>query len=177
MSWGLDLAPKSMSRSTLLSECRSVITELAVGRKQRVLVCIDEAQLLRREVLAELHTVMNFEQDRANYMSMVLCGQPGLLENLQYRGAAPLASRVMSKAHICALTIGEMEEYLNHHLRVAGVKTQLFDPSAINAIQQGSAGGLRRANQLAAGGLIASALENCRSVTADHIRTAASELI
>lgn len=177
LSWGLDLAPKSMSRSVLLCECRTVIKELALGRKQRVLVCIDEAQLLRRDVLAELHTVMNFEHDGANYLTMALCGQPGLLDHLQYRAAAPLASRVMSKAHIRALTQGEMEEYLNHHLRVAGVKTQLFEPNAINAIHQGSAGGLRRANQLAAGGLMAAAIENCNSVTADHIRTAASELI
>ena len=154
-----------------------MIKELATSRKQRVLVCVDEAQLLRRDVLAELHTVMNFEHDGANYMILVLCGQPALLENLQYRGAAPLASRVMSKAQVRALTQGEMEEYLNHHLRVAGIKTQLFEPNAVVAIQQGSAGGLRRANQLAAGGLMAAAIENCRSVTADHIRTAASELI
>ena len=72
-----------------------MIKELATGRKQRVLVCIDEAQLLRRDILAELHTVMNFEHDGANYLTMVLCGKPGLVENLQYRTAAPLASRVM----------------------------------------------------------------------------------
>ena len=177
LSWGLDLVPKSISRTTLLCDCRTVIKELATGRKQRVLVCIDEAQLLRRDVLSELHTVMNFDHDGANYMTMVLCGQPGLLENLQYRAAAPLASRIMSKAQVRALTHGEMAEYLNHHIRVAGVKTELFEPNAIIAIQQGSAGGLRRANQLAAGGLMAAAIENCRSVTADHIRTAASELI
>jgi type II secretory pathway predicted ATPase ExeA len=177
LSWGLDLVPKSISRTTLLGECRAVIKELACSRKQRIVVCIDEAQLLRREVLAELHTIMNFDYDGANYLTMILCGQPTLVENMQYRAAAPLASRVMGKAQVRALTMGEMEEYLNHHLRVAGVKTQLFEPTALNAIYQGSAGGLRRANQLAAGGLVAAATENSRSVTADHIRTAASELM
>ena len=83
----------------------------------------------------------------------------------------------MSKAQIRALKQPEMEEYLNHHLRVAGVKNSLFDPNAITAIQQGSAGGLRRANQLAAGGLVAAANENCKMVSADHIRTASSELL
>ena len=177
LSWGLDLVPKSISRTTLLSECRTVIKELATARKQRVLVCVDEAQLLRRDVLAELHTIMNFEHDCANYMSMVLCGQTTLLEHLQYRAAMPLASRVMSKAHIKSLTQPEMEEYINHHVRVAGVKRQLFDADAMVAIQQGSAGSLRRANQLASGGLLAAALENCQTVNVDHIRTASSELI
>ena len=83
----------------------------------------------------------------------------------------------MAKAHIKALTQPEMVEYINHHLRVAGLKKSLFDDSAMTAIQQGSAGGLRRANQLASGGLMAAALEQRQSVTADHIRTAASELI
>lgn len=177
LAWGLDLAPKSQSRSTLLADCKAVIKELATARKQRVLVCIDEAQLLRREVLAELHTVMNFDHDGANYMAMLLCGQTTLVDHLQYRAASPLASRVMSKAHIKALTQPEMEEYINHHVRVAGVKKTLFDAPAVAAIHQGSAGGLRRANQLASGGLLAAALENCQAVTADHIRTAASELI
>jgi type II secretory pathway predicted ATPase ExeA len=177
VSWGLDLAQKSVSRTALLCDFRAVIKELATSRKQRVLVSIDEAQLLRRDVLSELHTILNFDHDGATYMAMVLCGQPGLLDNLQYRGAAPLASRVMSKAHIRALTQGELEEYLWHHLRVAGVKSKLFDPSALNAIYQGSAGSLRRANQLAAGSLLAAALEKCDIVTGDHVRTAASEIM
>ena len=177
IAWGLDLSPKSVSRTTLLSECRSVIGELASARKQKVIICLDEAQLLRRDVLAELHTLLNFNHDGANFLSLILCGQTNLIEHLQYRAAAPLASRVMAKAHIRSLSQAEMVEYINHHLRVAGVKKSLFDDSAMTAIQQGSAGGLRRANQLACGGLMAAALEQCQSVTADHIRTAASELI
>ena len=70
-----------------------------------------------------------------------------------------------------------MEKYINHHARVAGVKTPLFEPAAITAFHQGTAGGLRRANQLASGGLMAAAVEKRDSVNAEHIRAAASELI
>lgn len=177
VAWGFDLAPRSGSRSALLEECKNVIKDLGIAKKQRIVICIDEAQLLRRDVLAELHTLMNFNHDGAHFLSLILCGQTNLLEHLQYRAAAPLASRVMAKAHIRALSHPEMVEYINHHLRVAGTKKQLFDESALMAIHQGSAGGLRRANQLASGGLMAAALEKCELVTADHIRTAASELI
>jgi type II secretory pathway predicted ATPase ExeA len=110
-------------------------------------------------------------------MSLLLCGQTTLLDHLQYRAASPLASRIMAKAHIKALSQLEMEEYINHHVRVAGVKKQLFEPPAITAIHQGSAGGLRRANQLASGGLLAAALEKREMVSAEHIRSAASELM
>lgn len=177
LAWGLDLAPSSTSKAMLLSESKTAIREIATSRKQKVAVFVDEAQLLRRDVLAELHTVLNFDHDGANYLSLILCGQPNLIDHLQYRAAAPLASRVMAKAHIKSLSQMEMEEYVNHHVRVAGVKKQLFEPPAITAIHQGSAGGLRRANQLASGGLLAASLEKRDMVTAEHIRVAASELI
>lgn len=177
LAWGLDLAPSSTSKAILLNESKAAIRDLAQGKKQRLAIFVDEAQLLRRDVLAELHTVLNFDHDGANFLSLVLCGQPTLLEHLQYRHATPLASRVMTKAYVRPLSQIEMEEYINHHVRVAGVKKQVFEPAAIAAIQQGSAGGLRRANQLAAGGLTAAALEKKDAVSPDHIRSAASELI
>jgi len=177
MAWGLDLAPSSTSRSMLLAESKAAIKEIATAKKQKVAIIVDEAQLLRRDVLTELHTILNFDHDGANYLCLLLCGQTTLLDHLQYRDAAPLASRVMTKAHIKALSGLELEEYINHHVRVAGVKKQLFEPPAITAIHQGSAGSLRRANQLASGGLFAAALEKREMVTAENIRAAASELI
>lgn len=177
LAWGLDLAPKSNSKAVLLTDSKAAIREIAASKKQKIAVLIDEAQLLRREVLAELHTLLNFDHDGANFLSLILYGQTTLLEHLQYRGAAPLASRVMTKAHVKAVSQSEMEEYINHHLRVAGVKKQLFELAAIAAIHQGAAGSLRRANQLASGGLMAASLDKRDSVTAEHIRAAASELI
>ena len=177
LAWGLDLAPRSSSKAVLLSESKAAIREISAAKKQKIAVFIDEAQLLRREVLSELHTLQHFDHDGANFLCLILCGQPTLLEHLQYRAAAPLASRVMAKAHIKALNQPEMEEYVNHHVRVAGVKKQLFESAAITAVHQGSAGGLRRANQLASGGLMAASIEKRDLVTAEHIRAAASELI
>jgi type II secretory pathway predicted ATPase ExeA len=70
-----------------------------------------------------------------------------------------------------------MEGYLNHHLRIAGIKEQLFAEEAILAIHQGSGGLLRRANNLARGALLAAAIEKCRTVAAEHVRIASTEII
>ena len=48
---------------------------------------------------------------------------------------------------------------------------------AILAIQQGSGGLLRRANHLARGALVAAALEKNRTVSAEHVRAASTEII
>ena len=82
--------------------------------------------------------MLNFDHDAANFLSLVLCGQTTLFEHLQYRMAAPLASRFMTSAHFKSLSPSDLEEYINHHVRVAGVKEQLFEPAAITAIHQGS---------------------------------------
>jgi type II secretory pathway predicted ATPase ExeA len=80
-------------------------------------------------------------------------------------------------SHLEGIDFGQMQLYLAHHLLIDGVKTQLFSEPASTAIQQGSAGLLRKANHLARGALIAAANEKCQQVSADHGRLAATELI
>jgi len=69
-----------------------------------------------------------------------------------------------------------MLQYLEHHLSLAGVNTNLFEDAAITAIHQGSGGLLRKANHLARGSLIAASGEESMSVTAEHVRLAATEI-
>lgn len=70
-----------------------------------------------------------------------------------------------------------MEQYLLHHLKIAGVKKNLFAEAAITAIQQGSGGLFRRANHLARSALIAAANQKEQQVTAEHVRIASTELV
>ena len=69
-----------------------------------------------------------------------------------------------------------MKQYLAHRLRLADIKTNLFEDAAVTAIHQGSGGLLRKANHLARGALIAAANEKSHTVTAEHVRLAATEL-
>jgi type II secretory pathway predicted ATPase ExeA len=177
ISWGFDLNPTTMSKSKLFSDLRAAVREIAGSRKQRLVLVIDEANLLRHDVVAELHTLLNFDHDSKSFLPLVLCGQATLIDRLAYRGAAPLASRVIAKAHLETLTQAQMEDYVAHHVKIAGGKRALFDPAAVTAIHQGSGGVLRRANALARGGLLAAQREEKDAVTAEHIRIASSELM
>jgi general secretion pathway protein A len=174
---GLDLPLMTGSKAKLVTEAKIAIKEIVTGKKQRVVLIIDEANLLRPEVLTEIHTLSQFEHDSANMMSIVLCGQTNLLDRLTLRGSAPLASRVIARTHLDTLSSSQLADYLEHHLRIAGVKKKIYDDSAIMAVFQGSGGVLRKANSLARGGLIAAAIEKKDFVEAEHIRIAASELM
>ena len=137
---------------------------------------IDEASLLRLEVFAELHTLTQFEQDSKPFLPVVLAGQSNLVDNLRFRNCLPLASRVVAKGHLKGIDQKTMEEYLLHHLAIAGVNRMLFDEAAVTAIHQGSGGLYRKANHLAHGAIVAAAKSQSTTVTADHVRLAATEL-
>jgi len=177
IAWGLDLAPSSGSKARLMTEVKDAVRDIALSKKQKVSLIVDEANLLRVDVLAELHTLLHFDHDSRSLLSMILCGQSNLLDRLAYRGAAPLASRVIARAHLETLNGAMMQDYVEHHVKIVGGMKSLFAQTAITAIHQGSGGILRKANSLARGGLVAAMREQKDGVSAEHIRIAASELI
>ncbi len=177
LCWDLDIVVKTGSRAATLKEFKTTVREIAATKKQKIMIIVDEAHLLRIEIFAELHTITQFDNDSKNLFSLVLSGQPNLIEKMTYRSTAPLASRVVARTHLNTLNPEQMRVYLEHHMGVVGVKKQLFSDQAITAIYQGSGGVLRKANSLARGGLIAAATEKEQVVSAEHIRLASTELL
>jgi general secretion pathway protein A len=172
----LDIDTRGSSKAILTRTIRTCLLELA-AKKQKPVLVIDEASLLRLDVFAELHTLTQFETDSKPVLPIILAGQTNLIDNLLFRQSRALASRVVARGHLEALTLEEMAAYLVHHLTIAGVRQPLFSEQAVTAIHQGSGGLLRRANNLSRGSLIAAAAEKCNLVSAEHVRVAATEII
>jgi len=172
----MGIAQSSNSKALMIRLIKKEVEELVCSKKINVVLSIDEASLLRLEVFVELHTIAQFDKDSKPYLPIILAGQANLIDKLAYRSSAPLASRVIAKSHLQGLNRDGMQQYLIHHLKVAGLKTNLFDDTAVSAIQQGSGGLLRKANHLARGALIAAAKLKTTTVTAEHVRLASTEL-
>jgi len=172
----LGVETSSSSRAFLLGRIRHEIYSLVCEKKMKVVLLIDEASLLRLEVFSEIHTLCQFELDSKPYLPIILAGQSHLIDKLMYPASRPLASRIVARSHLEGCDRKQMEIYLAHHLKLAGVKRDLFEEAAVTAIYQGSAGLFRKANHLARGALIAAAQSQCIMVGAEHVRTASSEL-
>lgn len=172
----LDLEATGNSKSQLTKRIKKQVIELT-QKKQKPVVVIDEASLLRVEVFSELHTLSQFESDSKPWLPIILAGQVSLLDSLRFTKSAPLASRVVAKTHLEAATLKQTTDYLEHHLKIAGLDKPVFDETAITAIHQGSGGLLRRINNLARGALIAAASEQLKVVSAEHVRKASTEII
>ncbi len=164
------------SKAIIMKLIKASIREMIVDKKMKTVLIVDEASLMRLEVFAEIHTLCLLQSDAKPWLPMVLVGGPALIDKLMYQTSRPLASRVVARSHLEHLTRAEMEQYLAHHLNLAGVARDLFDDPAVTAIHQGSGGSLRKANHLARGALIAAANSQASMVTADHVRLAATEI-
>lgn len=173
----LDINTASSSRAVLTRLIRQQIENLVHSKKQQPLMIVDEASLLRLDVFTELHTLTQYQGDSKPWLPIILAGQNNLAENLLYRTAIPLASRIVARAHLKAVDRDEMDLYLLHHLQISGLKNSPFEKAAVTAIHQGSGGLYRKANHLARGALIAAAAEKTQTITAEHVRMADSELL
>ncbi len=172
----LHIEKSSTSRAVLTRLIQQEIRSLYEGKKIKPVLIIDEASLLRLEVLAELHLITrSIRTPNPTCPSSWPVKAPWSI-NWLFRTSRPLASRIIARCHLQAVSRQEMADYLAHHLTLAGLKTNPLEEGAISAIQQGSGGLFRKANQLARGALIAAAAQKSQVVTPDHVRLAATEI-
>jgi type II secretory pathway predicted ATPase ExeA len=168
----LDLT--SQSKSFLIKQIKSTILEFW-ARKQKPILIIDEASLLRIDIFSELHTITQFDLDSTANLPIILAGQNSLIDALQYQSSRAFASRIVARSKLEALKLSETEGYLLHHLKLVGNDHNLFTEAAITAIHKLSFGMLRKINNIARGSLIAAAMKQSQLVEAEHVQIAASE--
>ena len=171
----LGAPPLSSSISRMLKAIQELLAT-ALAKKLRPLIIIDEAHLLRLELLAQLHALLQLPYDQKSLVPLILSGQNLLIDRLLYHTSHPFSSRIVGRTLLQGLKLDDMRGYLQHHLQIVGGDPQLFGEEAITAIHQSSAGLLRRANHLARGALLAAATEKAPIVSAEHVRIASTEI-
>lgn len=155
----------------------AVVTSIEeiVQHKITPLLVIDEASLLSLEAFRELHTLAQIDCDAKAMLSLILVGQDDLIDKLTYPTSRPLASRVSARMHLEPGNEKDTADYIAHHLHIAGVRP-VFEEAAITATHQASGGTPRLINNIARGALITATAQKRHVVTADDVRTAATEL-
>ena len=99
------------------------------GEGRSTVLIVEEAQNLDRTVLERLRLLTNLETDKKKLLQVILIGQPELLDHIESPDMAQLAQRVIARHHLRALTVKELDAYLEHRLRVAGGALGIFPES------------------------------------------------
>ena len=122
--------------------------ELIRGLHHRgLVVVVDDAHLLEREMLEEIRFLLNFKMDAESPLAVILSGQPELEERLFKAASAAVGQRVDFRCRLSPLSLAETGAYIGHHLRRAGKDGPLFTDSAVKAISSYSVGSARLINK------------------------------
>ncbi len=164
-------------RSDLIEQLnRFLLEQKRAGR--RAVLLIDEAQNLEPEILEQIRLLSNLETEREKLLQIILIGQPELGEKLWRPELRQLRQRITVRWDLRPLDRGEVKEYVEHRLRVAGLSphVELFTGSALRALHRASQGIPRLINAIADRVLLAGYAANRSRFDAREVRRAAAEL-
>ncbi len=143
----------------------------------KVVLIVDEAQKLSQELLEEIRLLSNIESPKRKLISILLVGQPEVLEILSRDESRALRQRIGLRYHIKPLTQEETDDYVRHRLVVAGAHGNgIFDRKALKMIHSYSRGFPRVVNILCDHALLTAYAKGKKQVVGDYIRECASEL-
>jgi MSHA biogenesis protein MshM len=168
-------AEQSEDPSMLVKAINRRVLEIAAEGKTAVLL-IDEAQMMPGQTLQTLRMLSNLETEKRKLIQIVLFGQPELDEVLSDKSARQVLQRISFHYRMPGLGRNELDIYLHHRLRVAGLRgPSLFSRAARWAIYRHSKGVPRLVNILAHKSLLAAFGEGTDRVGYHHVRRAVAE--
>jgi general secretion pathway protein A len=138
--FGVTLSPSNRWHSSKsLREKWLAHIEAAVYRP---VLIIDEAQEMNSLVLSELRLLASADLDSRSILTIILAGDQRLANRLEEPDLLPIASRMRSRLCLEAMPPKQLQECLNHLLKVAG-NPKLLSPSLIQTLCEHAAGNLR----------------------------------
>ena len=147
----------------------------ASGKK--VILLIDEAQNLNRNVLEQLRLLSNLETNRDKLLQIVLVGQPELSAILNSYDLRQLGQRITLSYQLGPLTFNESKEYIQYRIGIAAKKTAIkFDRSAYRRIYKYSKGIPRLINIVCDRALLTAFVLNQFKISASITKTSIKEL-
>ena len=143
----------------------------------RVVLMIDEAQELSRDLLEQVRLLTNLETPTQKLLQIVLIGQPELRETLARPGLRQLAQRITARYHLTPLQPQETAAYLRHRMQVAGASAFPFEDKAVARLHALSGGVPRLLNVLGERALLAGYVHGRTRVDAKLVDLAAAEVL
>ena len=167
---------KRRSLKTQIDALNQYLLE-AYAQDLRVVLIIDEAQELSRELLEQVRLLTNLETSTQKLLQVVLLGQPELRETLARPALRQLAQRITARYHLTPLQLAETGAYLRHRIAVAGASVFPFEDAAVRRLHGLSGGVPRLLNVLGERALLAGYVHGRNHIDAGLVDLAAREVL
>jgi type II secretory pathway predicted ATPase ExeA/CheY-like chemotaxis protein len=143
---------------------------------KRVLLIIDECQLLSPSFLAEIRLFLNFEKKGNTLINVFFVGQLEFNDILLLPENRAIRQRIAVNYNIPPLSLKETEKYIEYRLAVAGTKRKIFKTSAIREIFNFSKGYPRLINIISDRALLTGFINSAKHIKKGIIKECAGEL-
>ncbi len=149
----------------------------AYENKRKVLLIIDESQLMTQELLEEIRLLSNIvTRDSSPLLNIFFVGQYEFNEIIRRPENRAVAQRLTLNYYIEPLTVEETGAYIRHRLKIAGTTEEIFHPAAVKIIYDYSEGFPRKINIICDHCLMSGYSEDKRIITDVIVRDSAREL-
>jgi general secretion pathway protein A len=148
----------------------------AYSEGRRVILVVDEAQNLSRDVLEQVRLLTNLETTKQKLLQIILIGQPELRDLLSRDDLRQLAQRITGRYHLEPLSRDETAQYVEHRLRVAGALGEVFENGAKSEVFRLTDGVPRLINVICDRALLGAYSREQRRVSRRLVRRAAAEI-
>jgi len=147
------------------------------SKGMNVILLVDEAQNLSREVLEQLRLLSNLETSRHKLLQIMLVGQPELGEKLDSPELRQLDQRITLSCRLIPFDYRELTEYIQHRINIASGKAGVqFTRSAYQAVYRYSKGIPRLINIVCDRSLLTAYILEQKKITGKIVKTSIKEL-
>lgn len=170
--------PYSSSETRELHQQLNAFLLAENGADRTVVLVIDEAQNLARDVLEQVRLISNLETAREKLIQIVLVGQPELRALLARDDLRQLNQRITVRYHLERMDAADIHAYIRHRLRIAaaGREPVTFSPAAVKCIARQSRGLPRIINSVCDRALLLAYTRDSHEISATMITTAIADL-
>lgn len=132
----------------MFREIQNHIMHLVKDKKINVIICIDEAQYLKTDIINDLKILLNFEMDSKNYFSLILMGQPILNSTLNRNVHESIRQRISISYNFVGISKEELINYIESRCKVANITPSIFSDNAYETIYSSCSGSIRVVNNI-----------------------------
>jgi len=138
---------EGLSDITLHQQFQDFLIKNFTSGKKTVLI-VDEAQNLTMKSIESLRMLSNICVYKHQLLQVILVGQPQLKHLLMKPELEQFNQRVSVEFYLTSLKPVEIKKYIQHRMKVAGAKEDVFTDAAYNLISEKSKGIPRKINIL-----------------------------
>lgn len=167
---------ETLQKSKMVRQIKEEIRRIVEEAKKEVIIVIDEAQFLSREIIKEFIMFMNYNYDSKDYCTLILIGQNDFVRLLRYKNLEAFTQRINVNYSLTGMNEEEVENYVIDRLRLVHCQTDLFQKESYHTLFTISNGSIRILNRLIERALIIGTKRGIRNINSEVIMDAQREV-